>query len=248
MKSRDRKITIIFPIYNEEKRLILSLKEIKKFSISFKKRNLELIFVNDGSKDNSFNLIKDFKKRNQKKIDIKLISYRTNKGKGFAVKTGILKSSKEWILICDCDLSVHPKQLIKWFNQKKILSRETAYFGSRVHQNSIIKADLTRIILGFFFKKILKYLLQIELGDTQCGFKLFNKRGIKKVFRNLKSFGFAFDIELIFLLKNSKIKIVELPLKWVHKSGSKLNFFIDIPKMLFEILRIKKRINKNLNF
>ena len=82
-------------------------------------------------------------------------------------------------------------------------------------------------------------MFNIKLKDSQCGFKVFHKNYALKVFKKISSFRFAFDIELVILLKKSKIKIIELPLKWVHQNGSKLNLLYDMPKMIYDIFIIR---------
>ena len=166
-------------------------------------------------------------------------SHKNNIGKGYAVKKGILRAKNQWILLCDADLSVHPNQFNKWFFSKMINSNKCAYYGSREHIDSKVKASLTRLILGFFFRRLIKFLFKINLSDTQCGFKVFHQSYAKKIFKKMRSYRFSFDVELTVLLKKNKIKVIELPLKWVHKSGSKLSIIKDIPKMLFDLLRIK---------
>ena len=93
--------------------------------------------------------------------------------------------------------------------------------------------------MGFFFKRLINVLFKIELGDTQCGFKVFNKKYSKEIFKMIKSYRFAFDVELTILLNKKNIKIVELPLKWTHKSGSKLSIIKDMPIMIYDLLLIK---------
>ena len=86
---------------------------------------------------------------------------------------------------------------------------------------------------------IIFFLFGIKIKDTQCGFKLFNKNYAKFVFRKISSYRFSFDIELVLLLKKKNIKVRELPVNWVHESGSKLNIFFDIPLMLYDLLKIR---------
>ena len=109
-------ISLIIPFYNEENRIEKNLHFIKKFL----KKKSEVIFVNDGSSDNSDKIIKKFKFRNENKKLIKYISYKKNVGKGYAIKKGVLKSKKEWILICDLDMSVQPSQIDIWYKKKFI--------------------------------------------------------------------------------------------------------------------------------
>lgn len=230
-------LSIVLPVFNEEIRLRKTLPSLEKFLKDSKKNKIELIFVSDGSTDGTNNIIYNF--INSKKYKVSLIKYKKNIGKGYAVKRGILKAKNQWILICDIDLSVHPDQFSKWFHKKMINSKKCAYYGSREHEHSIVKASFIRVFLGFFFKRLIKFLFKINLSDTQCGFKVFHKNYSKKVFNKMRSYRFSFDVELTILLNKNKIKIIELPLKWVHKNGSKLNIFRDIPRMFFDILKIK---------
>ncbi len=150
-----------------------------------------------------------------------------------------MAAKNKWILICDADLSVHPNQFITWKKNNFLISKNYAFFGSRDHEKSKIKASKMRVILGFFFKKIIRIFFSINLKDTQCGFKVFNKLYSKKIFKNIESYRFAFDVELTLLLKKNNIKIIELPLRWTHKKGSKLSLLKDMPLMLLDLITIK---------
>ena len=234
-------ISLIIPLYNEEKRLKNSFKVIKNFL--FKKKNTEVIFVNDGSNDKSAKIIKNFIRKFHKKKLIKYISYKKNIGKGYAIKKGVLKSKKKWILICDLDMSVKPDQINNWNKKKFIKSNNEAYFASRKHSLSKIKTSIIREFLGKIFNLIIYNLLNIDIRDTQCGFKLFNKNYAKFIFRKITSYRFSFDVELVLLLKKNDINIIELPVSWIHKSGSKLSIFYDMPLMFYDILKIKFKNN-----
>ena len=234
-------ISLIIPLYNEEKRLKNSFKVIKNFL--FKKKNTEVIFVNDGSNDKSAKIIKNFIRKFHKKKLIKYISYKKNIGKGYAIKKGVLKSKKKWILICDLDMSVKPDQINNWDKKKFIKSNKEAYFASRKHSLSKIQTSIIREFLGKIFNLIIYNLLNIDIRDTQCGFKLFNKNYAKFIFRKITSYRFSFDVELVLLLKKNDINIIELPVSWIHKSGSKLSIFYDMPLMFYDILKIKFKNN-----
>ncbi len=235
-------LSIIIPLYNEERRIFKSLTKIKKFINQNKKKKIEIIFVSDGSSDQTNKIIDFFIKKNKRICKFNFIKYSKNIGKGHAVKKGVLKSKNSWILMCDADMSVDPNQFNEWFKSKKIINNKTAYFGSRSHKKSQIKASIIRIFLGIFFRLLIKILFNIKLMDTQCGFKVFHKKYALKVFKKINSSRFAFDVELVIILKKNNIEIKELPLKWTHKSGSKLNILYDLPKMIYDIFLIK--INK----
>jgi len=230
-------LSIIIPFYNEQHRLLVSLKTLNNYFVT--KKNIEIIFVNDGSTDKSDLIICKFIKKCKKQFNFKYIKYKKNIGKGFAIKKGVLNSKKEWILICDADMSVNPNQIDKWVSRNYIKYKNIAYFGSRNHSLSKIKTSLTRKFLGSLFNFVIYFLFKIKIKDTQCGFKLFNRIYAINVFKKLKSYRFSFDVELVILLKKYNIAIKELPIEWVHKKGSKLNIIYDIPKMMIDIIKIK---------
>lgn len=232
-------LSIIIPLYNEEKRLSQSLKKLEKFTKQNRKKKIEIIFVSDGSTDKTNKIISLFIKEKKKIIKSFLIKYKKNVGKGYAIKKGILNSKKEWVLICDADMSVNPKQFNTWYYDKKIIDKNEAYFGSRRHEKSNVKTSIIRKSLGLLFIIFIRLLFLIKLKDSQCGFKVFHRSYALKIFKKISSYRFAFDVELIILLKKFKIKIVELPLKWVHKDGSKLNLFYDMPKMIYDLIIIR---------
>ena len=229
-------ISLIIPLYNEENRIKKNLKIIQNF---LKKKNVEVIFVDDGSDDGSEKIIKKFISKNKNKKLIQYISYKKNVGKGYALKKGVLNSKKKWILICDVDMSVQPNQIDIWNKKKYILKDNEAYFASRKHSLSKIKTSFVRKLLGVIFNLIIFFLFGIKIKDTQCGFKLFNRNYAKSIFGKISSYRFSFDVELVLLLKKKKINIRELPVNWIHKSGSKLNIFYDMPLMLYDLLKIK---------
>ena len=232
-------LSIIIPLYNEEKRLKKSLISLIKFIKIKPKKKIEIIFVSDGSTDSTNKIISLFIKENKKILKSFLIKYAKNVGKGYAIKKGILKSKNDWILICDADMSVDPNQFNIWYRNKKIIDKNKAYFGSRRHEKSNVKSSIVRKTLGLIFILFIRILLNIKLKDSQCGFKIFHRSYALKIFKKISSFRFAFDIELTILLTKFKINIIELPLKWVHQDGSKLSLFYDIPKMIYDIFIIK---------
>ena len=232
-------LSIIIPLYNEEKRLPKSLKILEKFCQKKLRKDIEIIFVSDGSSDRTNKIINLFINKNKRIFNSFLIKYSKNVGKGYAVKKGILNSKKDWILICDADMSVDPEQFNLWFKNKKIVDKNKAYFGSRRLRNSNVETSLVRKTLGLIFIIFIKFLLNINLKDSQCGFKVFHRNYALRVFKKVSSFRFAFDVELIIILDKFKIKIIELPLKWTHQSGSKLSIASDIPIMIFDLIMIK---------
>ena len=238
-------LSVILPLYNEEKRLNNLFIKIKQFKF-LDKNKIEFIFVDDGSNDNSYLLIKNFINRNKKKIDLKLISYKSNKGKGFALKKGVAKAKHDWIITVDIDLSVRLEQIKIWLKKNLISKKLRVYFGSRLINGSKVKAKKNRRFIGFIFNIILRKILNSDLlniKDTQCGYKLYEKNIAKKIFKKLTENGYIHDVEILLLLQKSKIEVKEIPVEWKHKHGSKINLFIDSIIMLKNLLILKKKYN-----
>ena len=238
-----KSLSIIFPVFNEELRLNSSFNHIKNFLKKEKKLKIEIIFVDDGSKDNSYNLIKKFIKnlKTKNKVKLKSLKSKNNLGKGAALKLGVKNAKNDWILTTDIDMSVSLFQISGWIKKKLIDKKHSVYFGTRSHKKSIVQRNFIRKILGDIGSVLISIILNISIKDTQCGYKLYKKKLAKFAFSKLKNCGWDHDIELILLLKSKKVKIKELPVRWVHKDNSKVNVLLDPIKMFIGIIVIRFR-------
>ena len=237
-------VSMVIPLYNEETRLDHCFDTMKKFLRKKGKLILEIIFVDDGSNDVSKKKILNFINRNKKNFlntKIKLISYKKNMGKGYAIKRGILSSRYEWIVTCDLDMSTLPDQFLIWKKKKFINNNKYAYFGSRENKNSVVQALFIRRIVGFILHLFVLALFNVKISDTQCGFKVFQSNYIKKIFKKIKMKGYVYDVEVSLALKKRGIQIVELPLTWIHKEGSKVNLISDSVRFFFDLIILKIR-------
>ncbi len=230
-------ISIIYPFYNEEKRINKTLQDIKNFNLSSKHLKKEFLLVNDGSTDKTVDIISSYIKKNN---NIKLVNYNINRGKGFALKKGVEKAKYDWILTTDSDSSVSCFQLLEWINKKLINHKNHIYFGSRNLINSKVKKKRYRKFIGIIFTFIILIIFKIKLKDTQCGFKLYRSIYAKKIFRKIITNGYMHDIEICLISKKLNLMITELPVKWVHKDNSKISFFKDVFKILYSLFIIKK--------
>ena len=238
-----KSLSIIFPVFNEESRLKSSFRHIASFLKKNKKLKIEIIFVDDGSKDDSYNLINKFIKnfRSNNRTKFKVIKSKNNSGKGSALKLGVKKAKYDWILTTDIDMSVSLFQISNWIEKKLLNKKHSVYFASRSHKKSVIESDFFRKVLGDIGSFLKSIILKIKIKDTQCGYKLYKRVNAKFIFSKLKNCGFEHDMELVMLLKSRNIKIKELPVKWKHKDNSKVNVFLDPIKMFVGILIIRFR-------
>ena len=150
------------------------------------------------------------------------------------------KAKYSWILTADADCSVSNMQLIEWMKKKKISNNSFIFFGSRNLKNSDVKKKTSRKLFGIIFQFFVKLFFNINLKDTQCGFKLYKSNIAKKIFKKIFTKGYMHDIEICIIAKKLNFNIVELPLKWVHKDGSKISFFGDIFKILYALIKISR--------
>ncbi len=229
------KISLIIPCYNEALRI--NFEEFKTF------KDIFFLFVNDGSTDNTLSII-----NNNLSENISILNLSTNVGKGEAIRQGVahLKTlpsynQTTWIGFWDADLStplLEAENFIKYAELQT--SIPNAIFGSRITRlGSNINKKMYRRILGVLFQNFANRLLNIKCYDSQCGAKLFKKEIIDLAFNQPFISPWLFDLEIIKRLKN--YNIVEYPLNnWIHKDGSKIKIHKLFPRIIWELLKIKK--------
>ncbi len=239
-----KSISVVYPVFNEEKRLKKTFEDINKFEKKNKNLKKEYIFVNDGSTDRSIKIIKtNFKN----KKNVKIISYKKNLGKGYALKKGVKNAKNKWIITIDSDCSVSLFQLIEWIKKKYFDDYTFIYFASRNHQLSKVKKKKIRKFIGLLFKFLIFIFFKIKISDTQCGFKVYKSNIAKKIFKKIRIYDYVHDIEICLLAKELSMKIKILPVKWTHIEGSKISFVNDTFKVLKSLIKLSKRKYKTFS-
>lgn len=223
--SNEPEVSIIIPAYNEEQRLPVCLDEI--FQV-FSKTDIlfEIIVVNDGSKDATSDVVLEYVKKYDE--NIKLLELSENKGKGGAVRMGVLSSRGEHILMCDADGATKFEEFFKLYTEIKQMDNINGniVIGSRAHleKDSIAKRSKFRTILMHGFHLFVKIIGGIaDIKDTQCGFKLFDRKSAKLLFSNLHLERWAFDVELLYMASLARITVKEMSVVWTEIDGSKLS-------------------------
>lgn len=238
---------IVIPSYNEEKRL--PIREFDEFILN--DRSVKFLIVNDGSTDNTLNILKKLKNHHPDQINIQHL--KKNLGKADAIRNGMLelesKREFKYVGYMDADLATPLNQINKL---RDVLDRSeniSFVFGSRIAKlGSNIKRNTYRHYLGRIVATLISMELKLAIYDTQCGLKLFRREILNTLFMESFKSKWLFDVELFHRLMrlNSNISLIarEIPLDtWVEKGNSKITF-IDILKIPVELYRIHKNYEK----
>ena len=233
------KISVVIPMFNEEKSCVSCLDRIGGF-LSGLNTDFEIIPVNDGSGDGTGEIITGYAK--DKKY-INPVSYADNRGKGSAVREGVLAADGDVIVVSDCDIAYGTAII-----SEKILPLLEEYdiaVGSRVlDKEGYRKYTLKRKAASHGFRFFVHLLTPLKYTDTQCGIKGYRRDAAKKIFSNCRDNGFAFDVEALMLADKFGFRVKEFPaaIEDHNESRSKVGVIRNSVKMLREIFEIKKNV------
>ena len=239
MKETNPKISIVIPTYNEEKSIEGSIKTVEQY-LRDSGFDYEIIISDDGSIDKTLDAVRKIMVGNEK---IKLVA-NEHKGKGGAVRAGILQSSGNLVLFTDADLSTPIEEFEKL---KKALDEgyDIAIASRDLPGSKILKhQSWYRELLGKLLNRIIQLLYLRGFADTQCGFKVFKGEVAKKLFNTQKIDGFLFDVEVLSLARKFGYRIAEVPVCWYHKEMSRVSIFKHLPQIVFDFLRIKFLVSR----
>ncbi|MBX9686942.1 MAG: glycosyltransferase family 2 protein [Candidatus Obscuribacterales bacterium] len=227
-------LSVIIPAYNEEGRLPKTLDSVYQF-LSKRGRSFEVLVVDDGSHDATADLVINYSKEHP---EVRILSYQPNRGKGFAVRSGMMAARGEAMLIDDADGSSPIEEVEKL--EDALRSGFDIAIGSRAKPDESRKVDalLHRKFIGNTFNAIVQSLLLPGFYDTQCGFKLFKRHAARDIFSVNRIDGFGFDVEVLYIARMRAYKTTEIAINWANMEGSKVNVLVDSPKMLLEVLKV----------
>ena len=234
-------MSIVIPAYNEEKRIAGSLLETCAHMNGFG-MEYEIIVVDDGSSDGTGRIVDHIAKDVR---NVRLVRYEKNRGKGHALRTGVLGTKGDLILVMDADLSTPMEELRKLMPYLSEGGFDIAIGSRALALSDIIKKQpWWRRGMGKMFNKIVKAIVIGGFNDTQCGFKLF--RGVvgRNLFGEAKIDRFAYDVEILALAKKKGYGIKEVPIRWINSPESRVDPVKDSLQMLADLVRIRFTVGK----
>jgi len=230
-------LSIVIPAYNEEKRIIRTLEGTFDY-LNSQSYESEVLVVNDGSSDQTAAVVREFASRTSGRL--RLLENPGNRGKGYAIRNGMLQASGEIILFYDADLATPTSEIVKVITPIAE-GRFDVVFGSRAIDRSLIGThqSVIREIIGRTGNLIQYALTGLKFKDTQCGFKAFSHEAAQTIFPLQQIDGFGFDPEILFIAQKLGWRLLETPVRWNHVEGSKVNPFVSPVKVLLEIATIR---------
>src|SRR5258707_3971099 len=227
-------LSIIIPAYNEELRLPATLSSIAAYTRS-SKRNIEVIVVDDGSRDKTVVVAEQF--RNEIP-SLRVVSNGENRGKGYSVRHGMQEARGEIVLFTDADLSAPIEEVEKLLPAMK--TNDVA-IGSRAMDRSQITVHESpfREFAGIIFNKIVRLILWLPFVDTQCGFKAFQRERCGVIFGQQTIERFGFDPELLYLARRHGLRAVEIAVRWGHSPATKVSMLRDSIQMFVDVFTIR---------
>jgi len=244
--SPDLHLSIIVPAFDEEKRLPIMLDStlayVERRRKAEKDFDYEIIVVDDGSKDKTTPVALEYTKKYTSER-IRVLKLKKNRGKGGAVKRGMLCARGRYLLMADADGATEIADLDRVEAETKKIERDglAVGIGSRAHmqQDAVAKRKWYRNILMYGFHTLLGIFGVRGIKDTQCGFKLFSRRAAQLLFPSQHVERWAFDVELILLSQRFGIPMTEVAVNWQEIAGSKLSLFAASVQMARDIIRIR---------
>jgi dolichyl-phosphate beta-glucosyltransferase len=226
-------LSIIIPVYNEERRLPNTFEQIFNF---LEKQNYEyeVLLVENGSNDRTYEIAQAFSKK-YKELQVLQCKER---GKGLAVRHGMLLARGDYRFMCDADFSMPPEEINRFL--PPALDGYDIAIASREAPGAVrYNEPFHRHFVGRGFNLMIRLLALPGLHDTQCGFKCFSAESAQSLFPRQTISGWSFDVEVLYIARRTGYKIIELPIPWYFNSESKIRVLRDSFRMGLDLIKIR---------
>ncbi|HRI03676.1 MAG TPA: glycosyltransferase family 2 protein [Pyrinomonadaceae bacterium] len=232
-------VSIVIPAFNESERIVAPLRTILEF-VEAGETAYEVIVVDDGSSDDTSEVARRiFAERPG--VATNVIRYEKNRGKGFAVNTGLQAATADIAVFTDADLSTPITEMDKLVDPIKSGEFDVT-FGSRALDRSLIgsRQPWIREQGGRVVNRIIRIMSGLDFADTQCGFKAFNMDKFRPLLDVMAIDRFGFDIEFLYVASYHGLRLAEIPVRWNDVAGSKVSPLRDTRRMMGELAQIRR--------
>jgi dolichyl-phosphate beta-glucosyltransferase len=231
-------LSIVIPVFNEENRVVDTLVQSETY-LKSKRIPAEIIVVDDGSSDQTISVVEVFRKKKKLSKRLRIIRQPINRGKGAAVKAGVMAAKGQVVLYMDADNSTPLSEYEKF---RGLLEKGTdVVVGSRAVDRSLVKVHqpFYREAMGRIFNLFVQAVAIPGVQDTQCGFKAFRRTAVRAIFPLQTIERFGFDVEVLYIARKKGFQISETPVHWINSPYSKVHVFRDSLEMLTDLIVIR---------
>lgn len=233
-------LSIVIPAHNEENRLPETLLQISRF-VENQSYLIEVLVVENGSQDRTLQVAQDFAAH----APYLRIFHEKGRGKGQAVRKGMLEASGEFRFICDADLSMPLDEINRFL--PPVLSGYDIAIASREARGAVRYGEpFHRHLIGRIFNSMVRLLVLPGLHDTQCGFKCFRGEVANAIFPLQTLNGMSFDAEVLYIARRRGYRIIEVPIPWYFNADSRVRLFDDSLHMALDLINIRQNARRGL--
>ena len=238
-------VSIIMPAYNEAHRIEASIRALREY-LAHVPWSHEVIIVVERSTDGTLGLARQCTAGDPV---FEIVGNEAQRGKGYAVRTGMQRARGAIVFFMDVDLSTPLPEVDHFLSRFAIKPPVDVLIGNRQHPGSAIlqRQGFIRRKMGQAFNAVLRIASGIRVADTQCGFKAFRRDAARGIFALQKLDGFAFDVEVLLLAERLGLKMEDLPVHWCNAEGSKVRIFRDSLRMLRDALRVRRLVHRTMS-
>lgn len=237
-------VSFIIPAYNEAARLSSTLEEVLAY-LSTQPYKSEVLLIDDGSDDATAHIAQQyFDAHSAAHVCARVLSYRPNRGKGYAVRQGLAAAQGELAVFSDADLSTPIAELPKLLGPL-LTGCQDVVFGSRAIDRRVVgvRQPWWRERGGRVFNTAMRWLTGLPYGDTQCGFKAYRLEVVRLLARGARLDRFGFDVELLLLAQQAGLRLLEQPVRWNNAAGSKVSLRAGL-RSFYEVWQLRRWLRR----
>lgn len=235
MSDKNPYLSVVIPAYNEEKRIVATLESMISW-LAARPYESAILVVDDGSSDKTREVASSL---DNPSVPVRVTGYGENRGKGHAIRTGMLESTGEWVLFSDADMST-PIHMLERFESLMGKGDVDVVIGTRKTEGAYVgkRQAFYRENMGKVFTWLSNLILGIRVTDFTCGFKCFHRRAIEPVFGSQRIDGWSYDTEIVLIALHKGFRLREVPVDWFNDEATRVRLWKNVFTCLNELFQI----------